>query len=277
MKKYIVWIIVTIILVILALGFGYYMASGKLSIFSKESKDSNNRIQENNNKDKKKDELKEVSFNEVKYLYDGINVYNESCAPYYNYYYQNNELKIDDMSDDFKISLALYRAYVAKEIKDDGLSGFGNGIYITRETLNKYFYNIFSSDEGYDTNNIKEGGGFKAGYPFVFEDNKFYWPAMGCQSMVKVYKKVINTKKSNKKVEIYEKMAYLVRDEFPNSAGKIKAVVDSDSSLGTFDDIDKVNDDTMQQYLDKLSTYKYTFEYIDKDKAYKFVKVEKVQ
>lgn len=43
MKKYIVWIIVTIILVILALGFGYYMASGKFSIFSKESKASNNR------------------------------------------------------------------------------------------------------------------------------------------------------------------------------------------------------------------------------------------
>lgn len=277
MKKYVIWIIVTIILVILALGFGYYMAGGKFLIFSKNNDESSNKIEENKGDDDKEDLLKEVSFDEVKHLYNGINVYNESCANYYDYYYQRNELTVDNMSDDFKISLALYRAYIDKEVKDDGPSSFGNGNYITKETLDKYFYNIFSSDVSYDINNIKEGGGFKAGYPFAFEDNKFYWPDMGCQSMVKVYKKVINAKKSNKRVEIYEKMAYLVKNEFGNSNGTIKTAVDSDSSLGTFDDIDKVTDDTMKPYLDKLHTYKYTFEYIEKDKAYKFVKVEKVQ
>lgn len=176
------------------------------------------------------------------------------------------------MSDAFKVMLAFNHAYNDMESKDY----IDTSTYITKETLDKYFYNIFSSDVSYDTNNLSDDLK-KVGARFTFKDGKFYVLPTDCQNLTKLYKKVINAKKSNKRVEIYEKVAYLVRDWFPSPTGEVKVDENSNISLGEINNFNEVNDDTMKPYLDKLHTYKYAFEYIEKDKAYKFVKVEKVQ
>ena len=273
MKKKPILILLIILLIALTAVVGYYVFSVK------DNEKNNTEVEENNKSEENNDELKEVDFNEVKYLYDNITVYNESCAEYYNYYYQDSELKVEDMSDDFKISLALYRAYVDQKMEIDMInpSPAGDIRYISVENLNDYFNNIFSSNVSYDVEKIEKDGWFKAGYPFRHVNDRFYLPGMGCQSRIRIYKEVVKTLKNSSKVEIYEKVAYLKKaEDFTIQYGEVKTL-SSDVSVASFDDINQVTSDFMKPYLDKLDTYKYTFEYIDKDNAYKFVKVEKVQ
>lgn len=273
--KRVICTIIIILLLIVVFGLGYYLADNNL-MFRQDNHKNANLEEKNTNDNIEKDVLKVVAVDDVKYLYDTVAIMNESCASYYNYYYQNDELLINNMNDDFKISLALYHAYVDKKVKYDGA---GNRSYITEDTLNEYFYKIFSSDVRYDTGRINHNGDFKAGYPFNFENNKFYTASIGCTlPQYTLYKKITMAKKSAEKVEIYEKIAYAKRENnYDPETRDIMVNKDDKSILFTISSSKNLNDETMQKYLDKLNTYKYTFEYIAKDKDYKFVKVEKVQ
>ena len=285
MKKNIV-IALLLIIIILMGGTFYYLYTNQDKICDKcEVKEEKKSIES------KQEEILDITSKEVTTLLNGINrlAINDKSKAYYAYLYRNDELKVENMSDDLLIANILYKEYlncgdkcIIKASNSSELDTFVISASTIKDEIKKLFGNL-----EYKDTNVEEfdcQGDFK----FDSASNNYTHKLAGCGyglvSQDKLETHIIKAIKNNNSIDIYVKVAfeYIKIDE--NNAG---SGVNDNSMRLVYSDYNKTNkiyekkeieydeSEMLENYGEKLPIYKIHFEYENGTYHFKQINKEK--
>ena len=204
-------------------------------------------------------------------------------------YFYNKDITNNTISDSMKFAVSLGNLYI-KEVSETTANGeiykdknldFSDKKELDLDTINKKSVELFGSE--INVNNIKDDennvivGIF--GYTFKYNPKtKTIIPGgdgIGDGSSIDYYTKIIDNKVSGNKLEITNKVMFVVchtAEDFCYISKTDQNINDIKGTIGkTYEK--KVN---INKYLDKLNSYKWTF-VKNKDGNYVFESVEKVK
>lgn len=186
----------------------------------------------------------------------------------FGYFYQKDKYTVDDVKDEVKIFLAI-RSLYQPSWDNVGIDEF---IEVSEDDVKKSFENLFGISVSFKN---KDVGGSPCGYAgFKYDESKKIYTQIGngCGGIGKpTYKtKIVSAKKYKDRIEFVEKVAYLTIGEDVSKGYKVYKSSDKQTELGP------ITDNVIEDYLESLDSYKYTFKYDSKNDKYYFYSVEKV-
>lgn len=284
------FVVIVIFLILIIIGLCAYIAYDKGVFGNKEKKENNTVEKKQEEKIEEKEEKLDVNSEQVNTLINQIigqtnNIYT-SGIKYFGYYFQNDELKAENVDDDIILYTALKKIISEKNIS---LTDYTN-ISISKDEITPVIKKIFGDVE-YENKTIKitpcDPG------TFIYDNNAGLYTveSHGCggANTSVINHKITDAVKKNDVIEItaaivyancgYEQQSADVPGKdyctFGNSIDENQKVVDNDVILKTeiaSNDIDSLFN--FDAYMDKLNKYKFTFTRDDNDN-YVFTKVEK--
>ena len=181
---------------------------------------------------------------------------------YSGYFYNENSYDINTISNKVKILIAIrslgldsINVNYSKETDD------GTFISIPEDVVKESYYKIFGNEIEFKNESLD---GQECGYA-AFKYNsttKAYEQNMyGCGgTMIPFYEtKTVEATKYNDRIEIIEKMAYIEFDTDENSDELSQLIYTDSSATNKIDTISSEDEIKIDNYLDKLDSYKYTF------------------
>lgn len=183
---------------------------------------------------------------------------------YYNIYYKQDVTKMSELSEDFKKLLSYYTLY--SSLQDTTT----NNIVFDANDLKQQYITIFGNDNNYIDEDIHCN--CPANIIYLPTDKKYViGGAYGMMILEGYNNKIMEARKYNDKIEIYEKVVFYVEDE---NTGNISYYKDGDFKEKITEISGNMQfkfDDYQKQY----NTYKYTF--MLKNNTYYFDSVERIK
>lgn len=274
----------------------------------------NSQNKEEEKTDKKKTEVKENKENEVKELdvndeqivslfnnfngfsnYEDImfDVYSDGRSSYetttlFNYFYLNDSLDNNDISDQVKFGVSFYDLYL-KDNQDFNI--YENNTKYSLDDINNKSVELFGSeikveDILYSNNYVKIG---VAGAVFKYDNDSKSFSIVdgGIGGYEASYRtKIIKAEEINDKIEITSKVIFVYQTVNENGNNTIKLFKNSTANynngyLGLSNEIDdlgetnELDENIIDNYIGKADSYKWTFDK-NEDGNYVFEKVEKI-
>ncbi len=251
--------------------------------------DKKDNKEEKNNADNTQVEVLDVTSKEVTSLFDSLNnlALNDKSEAYYGYLYKQDELKVDDMQDDFIIANILYKEYlecgdkcVQKSSSENGLDQFVISSELIKQKVSKIFGNII-----YNDTNIKA---FDCQGDFKYDNNSnnYVHELAGCGYGLENYNKletfITKAVKQDDSLDIYVKPAfeYIKYDinndgngEINNTTITVYKDYNKTSKLYETKEIEYKSNDMLEKYGNQLSTYVIHFE--NENGEYHFKNIKK--
>ncbi len=301
MKKNKILIIVLILIIIL---MGAYIVYDKYT--ENNSTKGNGTKKETTTEETESFTALDVNSNEVKNLYNSIDVFNDTglqYSDYYGYLYRQDHLTETQMADDVKVFVGITNAL--KECTDcEYTDSSGNPkIKISESMVAKEIKQVFG-DIKFENTNTKPVYfcGNKPGYVYSDGNYTFTFPAcggMGGKPLKNYQTSIIKAEKTSKELNIYVKFIYVTvytDNEIQNCVSwypsDVQCIVSSNIYKDIFgqeyittstDDLwnssnsqnseDLLSSDTVSKYQDSLYTYKLHFE--NENGSYVFKNIEK--
>ena len=193
-----------------------------------------------------------------------INIFDSiKAGSYYGYFYNQDYLDINNISNDAKIMIGIAQN---KNFKNDFINATYeaqapdgtslNVIILAKDEVEEGINSFFGPSTVYQDENLKDGNGF----PNPYIDTK-----------------VIRVFKTGKNIEIYLKIAYIKYDA-NNEDDVIKYVYTNNNANNYLEAHHILTDNSykIDNILDKLDTFKFTFT-LNSNNYYYFNKVEKIK
>ena len=268
MKKNIVIAILLIITVLLG-GTLYYQYTNQNKIYEKCKEE----------KKEKASEALDVTSKEVTELFNGVNdlAKNRLSDAYFGYLYKQDELKVEDMSDELVVANAVYKEYlgcgekcVRKSINEQEIDNFVISGDKVKENVNNLFGNI-----EYKNVNLKQfdcQGAFNYNQQENNYINDFYGCGYGLQDsknlltfITKAVKENSEGEKEEDFIDIYVKIAfeYIKVDEEKPEQESIRSIYTDYNMVNKIYEAKEMeyNEETLLKNVrEKLPTYKLHFE-----------------
>ena len=289
----IIYILIILLLVSLfvALKFGY-LRRDAISIKNKTKQIVGNSNIVTNTKIVKKENIDkdlDVNSTEVKKLISKIDVFDTyKAGSYYGYFYQNDYLDIDKISDDAKIMIGITQnSNFANDFINstyDAVAPDGNNldvIILSKDDIQKAINSFFGPNTYYVDTNLKDVGLDYCGFSkFQFDEtrNVYMSDPITCSGFPEPHidSKVISAHQNNDVIEITIKIAYIKYEVISNEK-VIKYVYRNQLDNNYIEKHDILTDNSynINKILDKLDTYRFTFK-LNSNNYFYFLKVEKI-
>ena len=175
---------------------------------------------------------------------------------YQGYFYNGNYYDINSITDDVKVFIAI------QNIKDNSWNDLAN-VILSKEKIDESMKQVFGPNVKYTPVSTNDDPCIYGN--FTYDGNTFSYSKSYCENELSSYydKKIISAYKYSDRIEITEKVIYYEDND------NIKIVKNTNGY-----EIAKDNNPNIDNYLDKLESFKFTFTKIDND--YYLSKVEKM-
>ena len=184
---------------------------------------------------------------------------------YYNIYYKEDKILTNELNENFKKLLAYYTLDKTLIEKSDTTTVF------SASNLKKQYINIFGDDIKYVDDDIYCDCPLEIIYLPPYKQYVIETEAYGMMILERYDNKIIEVRKYEDKIEIYEKVVFFVLDDntgivsyYRDSSFKEKLMDTTGNKQFNFDDYEK-----------QCDTYKYTFTL--KNDLYYFSSVERIK
>ncbi len=294
------------ILIVVAVAFyvGYVIKDNE----DKKKKDDNYKTEENIKEDNYNEEntKEKLNVNDEKLVslfnrFNGFNEYLDIMYDIYSdgrinyeptslssYFYINDSLENEDLSDEIKFGVSFYDIYLSD---NQDFNIFDSNFRFYLSEINKKSKELFGSEVNVNnilySNNYVNVGVLGAVFEYNGEDKSFtvVGGGVGASDSSSYYTKIIKAEQFNDRIEITNKVifVYQAANENGNNTIKVFKNVTNDYDngfLGLSDEIDDLGETTINSkiiddYVDDANSFKWTFK---KDAAgnYIFEKVEKI-
>ncbi len=210
------------------------------------------------------------------------------AGSYYGYFYQNNYLDLNSISDDAKIAIGITQnenfksdfinaTYEAEAPDGNKL----NVIILAKKEIQEGINDFFGPNTTYKDTNLKDADKSYCGFSgFKFDEtrNVYMNDPISCANFPEDYidTKVINAQKKGEIVEFTLKIAY-IKYEVIDADNVIKYIYKSNNSGNYLEKHNILTDNSYEinNILDKLDSFKFTFK-LHSNNYYYFDKVEKL-
>ncbi len=207
--------------------------------------------------------------------YTVINYLNLNTLPeeYYGYFFQNDELKVDDMDNKIKIYMAI------RKIVADNPTTYLNTdkkLEINASDVEKALTILFGKDVKYKHDSLSGNACSYTDFKYDKENNLYTQMPSDCDELAKstIYTEVVNTTEEDDKIIISEKVAFINFD-YNLEEKKIYYYVYGDSK--TTDLIATVESYGIDSCRESVPTYQFTFLKDKENGTYYLDKVELVK
>lgn len=277
--------VLIVFLILIILGLGGYIVYDK--VLKEEPKEKTKEEVQTS-----KEESLDVTSKEVTTLFNNINKLSSSWTSdvYYGWLFKQDSLKVEDMSDELKVAVALYKEYIECISNDYGCvkgasdTSVGNTV-ISSEKVQDNIIELFGNIKYNNTNT----NAFDCGENFTFDSNQNVYtataPACGyAGNSFNTYDyRITKAMKNDNSLDIYVKVAFeyfdfqYESDEHGNMTKDNMRTIYTD--FNKKNEINKVGDteynfnEILENYGDKLPVYKLHFE--KEDGEYHFKSIEK--
>ena len=204
---------------------------------------------------KTKEELNVTDDLVVNLINNLTNITNYSGNDFFGYLYQKDMYELKDLSNQFKLNVAM--AYLIDDNDYDYEDVYNNKTTISISQIEEYAKKIFGENVSLNYEDIK--GSCEAWWWTYDKTNQLYKnPSTGCGGafLPQYYKKTTKAIKYDDKIEIIEKVAY---SEYTDTDIPIKTIYTSMNKNQELIKLENNEDFNINNYLDKLDSYKYTF------------------
>lgn len=246
-KKIGIIIITVLIAILILIGIFSYIK------YSKNNVHEDNKYETIDVNDKEVTELFECTRSDNTTLFNG--------TEYENLYYVNDKVIIKEQEESFKLMLSYVNLTIDNyKFQDDGT------VEISGKAIKSNYEKLFGKGD-YKPSSINYSCPSVVQYD-KSKDIYYYSEACGMETLNGYINKLIEARKYKDKIEIYEKVAFYFVDSENNQIIYTKNSNYSDYLTSTSYD----GEFDINNYLDNLKTYKYTFVY--KDGNYYFDSVQ---
>ncbi len=219
-----------------------------------------------------------------------INIFDSiKAGSYYGYFYNQDYLDINNISNDAKIMIGIAQN---KNFKNDFINATYeaqapdgtslNVIILAKDEVEEGINSFFGPSTVYQDENLKDANSDYCGFSgFAFDEtrNVYMNNPLSCNGFPNPYidTKVIRVFKTGKNIEIYLKIAYIKYDA-NNEDDVIKYVYTNNNANNYLEAHHILTDNSykIDNILDKLDTFKFTFT-LNSNNYYYFNKVEKIK
>ena len=279
---------------------------GIINISSKDNKKTvDKKTDKGATKENKKEEILDVNSDKVVNLFNKYNLFYQSslyhnkndmnCEFYSNnvgcnsfaYFYSKEKITKELLDDKIKLAYSIGNIYLNDNYKKDkyGVPELSDGEEYSFTEINKESSKLFGSDINFDNISITGSNGKEYadatiyGNSYLYTDKKLTLEKNGMGGVADIYfkTKIISAYEDNNKLYIENKVMFVIEDyqmfrilrKSSNNANE-DILYDSSKNNATTNSI------SIDDYLDKLDTYRWTFKE-NTDGSYTFESVEKVK